>query len=114
MDIKISDLKDVCDILCKYLDNLVGKPVVRIPHDRYWDIQYPERYDEANANPPIYGPKLSRDWTTLEGILKNPHNATPLALVSLSALLRAIGDDPNGVVSRSPTTTKKLGARVPK
>ena len=91
MEIELSQLKEVCNILFDYLNNLVDGRI-RIPHDRYWDIRFPERYDEDNANPPISGPKLSRDWSDLEKILHRESDPQDKSLVSLSALLRAIGD----------------------
>jgi hypothetical protein len=92
MQIEISKLRKLTDRLLTHIEQL-GHQSVDISHDYYWDIDPPARYDfTKEPGEPTVG-QLYDDWADLEKILQNDREPIAYALVWLSAVLRAVGEE---------------------
>ena len=69
--IKIADLRNLTSSLLLRLENL-GHEFVDIPHDSYFDILAPMRYEEdllpSEAAKNLKQPMLSEDWEVVQKI----------------------------------------------
>jgi hypothetical protein len=96
MEIKISELKD---LTCKLLSRIetLGYSSVNIPHNFYWDIMAPERYEVGitaqDAANKLNTPKLSDDLEVIQEIDEKKLPDYVYALVHLAALIRATGEE---------------------
>jgi hypothetical protein len=96
MRLELAKLHEAMELIFKHLAEL-GYEYVEIPHDYYWDVMTPERYDPYNE--PVQElalGQLSDDWFELEKILRKENDPINYDLVRLSALLRAVGEEALG------------------
>lgn len=92
MKIKINELRDGFDrIFSHLLTN--GVEEVEVPFDFYWNIDESEKYD-VDANPErLDMGQLSDDYAELMQINSGESDPIPYALVWLSSLARAVGEN---------------------
>lgn len=96
MRLELAKLREALELIFKHLEEL-GYKSIEIPHDYYWDIMAPERYDPYNE--PVQElalGQLADDWSELEKILRKENDPISYDLVRLSALLRAVGEEALG------------------
>lgn len=95
MKVSISDLRALSERLLLHLEQN-GRSSIEVAHDHYWDITRQQRYDPcAEPNDFDIG-QLSDDWSQLQTILSGEGEAIGYALVWLSTILRAVGEETVG------------------
>ncbi len=91
MNVKVSELRAMSDLLFTYLEDS-GRKEFDVPEDYYWEISKEEVYDPYKQPKDLTMGQLSDDWSRLEAILKEESPPIGYALVWLSAILRNIGE----------------------
>lgn len=92
MEIRIEDLKSVTDKLISHLQEL-GVETVDISADYYWYIEEDEVYSPGRKPTQIHLGQLSDDWSELQRLLLGGRDPLAVDLVTLSTILRAIGEN---------------------
>ena len=91
MNVKVSELRAVSDLLFTYLEES-GRMEFDVREDYYWEISKEEVYDPYKEPKDLTMGQLSDDWSRLEAILKGESPPIGYALVWLSAILRIVGE----------------------
>jgi hypothetical protein len=95
MEISIADLRSACNLLLSHVEQN-GCGTIRLINDFYWNVSQEQRYQpyvEPNA---LDLGQLSDDWAELKAILEGQKEPVGYALVWLSSVLRAIGEQSVG------------------
>jgi len=92
MRLELAKLRAATELLFAHLEER-GYDSVEIAHDYYWDVEGPERYDPYIRPNELTLGQLSDDWSEVEKILRKDSEPVGYALVWLSALLRAVGEE---------------------
>ncbi|KPL75290.1 hypothetical protein ADN00_13095 [Ornatilinea apprima] len=91
MEIKISELSQVCTKLFLHLQEL-GIETIEISEDFYWNIPKGEVYNPYQRPTQLDLGQLSGDWNDLIKVLINEKEPYANGLVDLAPILRAIGE----------------------
>ena len=92
MQISAGDLRHVVNKLLDHLED-TGHDVLVINKDYYWVISAIQRYDPYKEPTDFTLGQLSDDWSELEKTIRGECAPVGYALVWLSAILRAIGEE---------------------
>jgi hypothetical protein len=92
MNLRISDLRKVTERLLTHLEE-TGRGEVSLSLDYYWDIPRELRYDNYEQPSDLSLHQLTDDWAELQKVLDRKTAPRAEALVRLSSLLRAVGEE---------------------
>ena|ERR1044072_3730514 len=94
MQISISDLRAISEIIFSHVEAM-GINSVNIPADYYWEIPKDQRYDPYKEPDPKQFEigQLSDDWSELQKIAEGKSEPITYALVWMSSLLKAVGEE---------------------
>jgi hypothetical protein len=92
MRVKISKLRDIANNLFQHFE-ATGLDEISLSRDYYWWIPKEAIYDPYNQPESMSLGQLSDDLLELEKIGTGEQTPIPYALVWLSTLLRAIGEE---------------------
>jgi hypothetical protein len=92
MNLRISDLRKVTERLLTHLEE-IGRGEVSLSLDYYWDIPRELRYDNYEQPSDLSLHQLTDDWAELQKVLDGKTAPRAEALVRLSSLLRAVGEE---------------------
>ena len=92
MRVNLSDLRKLNEQLFSHLEEK-GHNDVEVSVDFYWDIPKGNRYDPYRKPEDLNLGQLSCDWKELQRIMKGESEPLGYALVWISSLLRAIGEE---------------------
>lgn len=91
MNIEISQLRSVLNMLLDYIEHQGGK-TVHLDADAYWFISRDTVFDPYTESTELSMGQLSDDWESLKKILDKKEDPIGYAAVWASTLLRAIGE----------------------
>ncbi len=91
MEIRISDLRLLADMLFKHLEEKRIE-TIEITSDFYWDISPELRYDPYKEPGDHVVGQLTDDWQELRRIIEGDNEPISYALVWFSSILRVIGE----------------------
>jgi hypothetical protein len=95
MEIKLEELRDLCDLLIQHIiDN--GDKSVNLKVDYYWHIPTSQMYDPYKKPTELNLGQLSFDWNQLIKIYQSQKEPIGYNLVWLAAILRAVGENITG------------------
>jgi hypothetical protein len=91
VQVRLSDLRAVCDRLFAHLDEM-GIEAVEIDNNYYWDIPSGARFNVDE--PPVVEQigQLTDDWADLRKLLDGTAEPIAYNFVDLAAILRAVGE----------------------
>lgn len=92
MRIDISELRAISAQLFSHLEQSERK-WVEIPIDYYWDVSKEERYNPYEEPKHFDLGQLTDDWAELQKIAVGENKPFGYALVWLSSVLRAVGEE---------------------
>ncbi len=92
MQVKVSDLRILCEKLFSHLEK-IGSGSVKISSDYYWNIPKESRYDKYEEPGDLDLGQLTDDWAELKKILEGKSEPIGYALIWMSSILRAIGEE---------------------
>lgn len=92
MHINISDLRLLSEQLLSHLEGK-GRSSVEISNDYYWSIPKERRYDPSLDPGDFTLGQLTDDWNELQRILEGKSEPFSYALVWLSSIFQAIGEE---------------------
>lgn len=92
MQIATSELRQAVTRLLDHLD-CAGQAVLTLDKDYYWSVPPDQRYDPHKRPTELTLGQLSDDWSELKKIITGQSEPIGYALVWLSAILRAIGEE---------------------
>jgi hypothetical protein len=91
MEIKISELSQICTKLFLHLQEL-GYETIDISEDFYWNIPKSELYNPYQRPNQLDLGQLSDDWNDLITVLSGEEEPYANGLVDLAPILRVIGE----------------------
>ncbi len=91
MQVKASELRKACEVLCAYLEQ-TNRDMIEMPVDYYWNIPAEYLYDPVHDPQGLNIGQLTDDWKEIQGIVEGKREPLGLAFVWLSAIFRAIGE----------------------
>jgi hypothetical protein len=91
MRITTADLREACQRLLAHVEDVAGNAVV-VEKDFYWDIPRDARFDVHREPEKFTVGQLSDDWNELQRIATGKAEPVAYALVWLSSIIRAIGE----------------------
>lgn len=92
MHIAIADVRRTCELLLSHLEQS-GRGSVELINDFYWNVPQEQRYLPYEEPKALDVGQLSDDWAELQAILGGQREPLGYALVWLSSILRAIGEE---------------------
>ena len=92
MKVRTQDLRAFADVLFQHLEN-TGRSEIDIPHDYYWKVEASDVFDPMTDPSNINLGQLSDDLSELQSIADGNMPPVGLALVWLSSILRAVGEE---------------------
>jgi hypothetical protein len=92
MRIAIADVRRICELLLTHLEQS-GRGSIDLTNDFYWNIPQEQLYRPYEEPDVTDVGQLSDDWAELQAILRGQKEPLGYALVWLSSILRAIGED---------------------
>lgn len=91
MEIKLSDLSQICTRLFFHLEEM-GIQTIDVNEDFYWNIPKSELYNPYQNPSELDLGQLSDDWNELQKILSAQQEPYAYGLVYLAPILRLIGE----------------------
>ena len=91
-EIPICEIRMVVTRLLDHIERDLGRPIVSLSADDYWDVADDQRYEFDKSPEGYVVGKLSDDWEFLAAVLEDQDQAASLMLVHLAPLLRRIGE----------------------
>jgi hypothetical protein len=92
MQITTSELRKALTKVLDHLDN-AGQGVLTVDKDYYWCISADQRYDPYKQPVEFSLGQLSDDWSELQKIVEGQSAPVGYALVWLSSIIHAIGEE---------------------
>jgi len=92
MHVNVSDLRALTEQLFSHLEKN-GHNSIEISNDYYWDIPKECRYDPTQEPKDFNLGQITDDWAELLKILEGSSEPIGYALVWLSSILRAAGEE---------------------
>jgi len=91
-EVKLTELRAVAMALMDSLIKEAPEGSVKIDDkaDFYWEVPSDALYSVTKNQPQLDVGRLSDDWEFIRSIAESPSDATPLALIHLAPLLRAL------------------------
>jgi hypothetical protein len=94
--IDVAELRDMISTLLSRIEKDLKFPSVATPNDGYWDTADSDRYDMSVSReelaPKLLTRSLSDDLNVMRKINQGKLSDSVYALVNLSSLLRAVGE----------------------
>jgi hypothetical protein len=92
MQIAIADVRRTCELLLSHVEQS-GRASIDLTKDFYWNIPQEQRYRAYEEPDALDVGQLSDDWAELQAIVGGQKEPLGYALVWLSSILRAIGEE---------------------
>lgn len=92
MNVSVAELRAITEKLLAHLEQKAGVQI-EISMDHYWSVAKDQRYDSYQQPTELDVGQLSDDWAELQKINQGISDPTSFALVWLSTILRAVGEE---------------------
>lgn len=92
LNIDVEELRRALTAVLDHVEDING-PVVSIPHDYFWSVAYPEKYDVLSDPPELTIGQLSESWGNASELRAGTtENVTSFDGEWLGEVLAAIGN----------------------